>query len=137
MDDMRTLSMQETRGLENREILVVEPDDDERTRLSRLIHRAGARVTTAANGYEAIHLACLGVYEVVVTFADIPDMDGESFVQSVRSLAPGTRTVLVVDGSTGPHASALAPVPGRMTCRRDQVLEVIQAALAGAGMSTP
>jgi CheY-like chemotaxis protein len=130
---MKTLSMPETRRLDNREILVVEPDDDERRRLSLLIHQAGARVTTAANGFEAIHLACLGVFEIVVTITEIPDMDGEVFIQSVRSMAPGTQTVLVIDENPGLDASSPSPLPGRVSCRRDQVLEVIHAVLSRPG----
>ncbi len=129
---MKPPSMTETRRLHNREILVVEPDDDERKRLSLLIHQAGARVTTAANGFEAIHLACLGVFDVVVTMAKTPDMDGELFIRSVKSLSPGTQTVLVINESTDLDAST-TPLPGRAACRRDQVLEAILATLEQTG----
>jgi CheY-like chemotaxis protein len=90
---MTLVATRSSRALEKREILVVEPDDDRRARLSWSIRRAGARVTTAADGYEATSLACLGVYEVVVISLRLPDMTGAELVRSVKGLSPWTQVV--------------------------------------------
>jgi DNA-binding NtrC family response regulator len=130
---MNAMTRRDASDLKRCEILVVEPDDDRRTRLSRLIHRAGARVTTAANGHEAIPLACLGVYEVVVIGTVIPDMEGAEFVRSIKSLSPWTQTVqLAEDGSPVEKDVGELDEERQDPFAEERVLKIIRAVLERA-----
>jgi CheY-like chemotaxis protein len=116
---MKATKTRDPSGLEMREIMVVEPDDETRGRISHFLHRSGARVTTAASVDEAIHLVCLGVYDVVVIGTFLPDMNEQEFVHSIKSLAPWTLAVPLTEAlnTTSPEAE-------------DRILEIIRTALS-------
>ncbi len=82
-------------ALKDREILVIDDDDDFRAALSRLLREAGARVTTAADTVEALPMAGLGVYEVVIAALRGTDREGVDFVRSVKGGFPRTRILVV------------------------------------------
>lgn len=134
---MVTTTLQGLRALENREIMVLEPDDAKCEFLSRIFNRAGARVTMAANGSEAIQMARMGAFEVVVAARAIPDMDGLEFIRSVRGISPDTRTVLVVAGGDSDAApeswAGAADAVVRRPFSVERVLDVVRAALTRMG----
>jgi CheY-like chemotaxis protein len=128
-----------SRDLENREILVVEPDDKSRARISRSIRRAGARVTTAVNGREAASLACLGVYEIVVIGSILPDMTGAELVRSFRGASPWTQTLELSEAWIEIDASLKADAGGAVTrepVTEDGIVTAIRYALTPAGSRT-
>jgi CheY-like chemotaxis protein len=137
---MTTASARDAGDLKSREILVVEPEDGRRARLSRLIRRAGARVTTAADGLEALPLACLGVYEVVVIGTVIPDMAGAELARSIRSQSPWTQTVQLAEDGSEAGEGAEGGARGRRVREppeEERILRVICAALSRIQTRTP
>lgn len=125
------------RALEGVEILVAEDEEDIRTFLARLLSDAGARVTTAANGAEAIQMASMGVYDLVVTDLRMPEMDGMNLLRSLRRIVPRTRIVMITAyGDVRTFVEAMgfgADAYVRKPFTVNQILSVIQSALAHAG----
>ena len=134
---MGALSLPETRALKNREILVVEPEGVNPRPLSRVLHRAGARVTTAASGSDALHMAGLGVYEVVVTVRVVPDMDELEFIQSLRSVSPGIHAVRVAseDAAVGEGGVRFGEMDASVsvTAAEEELLDVLCDVLTRSG----
>jgi len=128
---MRTAEKGELGGLE---ILVVEDDADSRGFLARLLQDCGARVTTAADGAEAIQAASTGAYDLVLTDLRMPEVDGLQLLQSIRRLARTTHVVVITaygdcesfTGAMDLGADAFVHKPFTV----GQILEVIRSAMA-------
>jgi DNA-binding NtrC family response regulator len=121
--------------LEDVEILVAEDDTDIRELLSRLLAGAGAKVTTAADGAEAIQMASLGVYDLLVTDLRMPEMDGMELIRAVRRAAPRTRIVMITAyGDVNDFIDAMqmgADAFVRKPFTVDRILDVIRSSLEG------
>jgi signal transduction histidine kinase/ActR/RegA family two-component response regulator len=89
--DRRTLAADAaTVRLDGTDVLIVDDDPDERLMMQAVLEVAGARVTSAASGAEA--LARLGENPPDLLLSDIgmPGMDGIELIKRVRAAAPGT-----------------------------------------------
>lgn len=123
--------------LEGVEILVVEDEEDIREFLSQLLRQSGARVTAAATGVEAVQMASMGVYDLVVTDLKMPEMDGMALIRAIRRVAPRTRTVMITAygdvhafiDAMGLGADAFVRKPFTV----DRILSVVRSALAHTG----
>jgi EAL domain-containing protein (putative c-di-GMP-specific phosphodiesterase class I)/CheY-like chemotaxis protein len=79
-------------------ILLVDDDACVRSAYGRVLRRAGYRVTTAADGLEAVDLLGTCACDVVVSDVDMPGMDGIELLRQVRDFDPDLQ-VLLVTGS--------------------------------------
>jgi CheY-like chemotaxis protein len=66
-------------------ILIVDDNADERETLAVLFRKAGHRVVCAPNGREALSLVLHRLPDVVLLDLLMPEMDGPSFLEVVRS----------------------------------------------------
>ena len=66
-------------------ILIVDDSADDRDSLSKLFELSGHRVRTAPNGREALFQVLQDLPDVVLLDLAMPDMDGPSFLEVVRS----------------------------------------------------
>jgi DNA-binding NtrC family response regulator len=87
-------------SLTGREVLVVRAGADVRDDLARSLRAAGARVSLADTGEDAIALVALGVIEVVIADADLRDMTSRQLIRRVRRASPGTQTVVLAGRAT-------------------------------------
>jgi DNA-binding response OmpR family regulator len=92
-------------------ILVVDDDPDVRGLVRELLERAGARVTEAADGREALRLLYDVRPEVIVLDVTMPELDGWQTLERVRDLTE---------------------VPVLMLTARDTELEKVRGLRAGA-----
>ena len=77
--------MSESGALSGLVILVVEDHDDFRETLRAFLFQAGAKVETAANGFEALDLLETGIRpDVIVSDIHMPRMDGCELVTVLR-----------------------------------------------------
>ena len=73
--------------LKNKRILIVEDDEMMRETLAELVSECGAVVTTASNGNSAFELVKSNSFDAVVTDVRMPDGDGITLVQNIKTLA--------------------------------------------------
>lgn len=66
-------------------VLVVDDEPDIVTVLQTTLKAAGYEVTTAATGAEAVRVAACSAPEVILLDLGLPDMDGKTVIQSLRS----------------------------------------------------
>ena len=116
------------------EILVVEDDADSRGFLARLLQDCGARVTTAADGSEAIQAASTGDYDLILTDLRMPEMDGLELTRAVRRLSLGAHVIVITAyGDCASFTNAMdlgADAFVRKPFTVDQILEVIRSAMS-------
>jgi len=75
--------------------LVVDDSEDTIAMLRELLRVAGANVTTATNGAEALSIAEENEFDVILSDISMPEMDGFEFLQRLRKI-DGRRHVPVV-----------------------------------------
>jgi DNA-binding response OmpR family regulator len=97
--------------MQDARILVVDDDPDVRGLVRELLERAGARVTDAADGREALRLLYDVRPDVIVLDVMMPDLDGWQTLERIRDLAE---------------------VPVLMLTARDTELEKVRGLQAGA-----
>ena len=94
-------------------VLVVDDEEDQRTLLATLLHRAGYRVVPAATAEEALRL--LESMEPGLALIDLllPGMDGAELSRQIRHRYPGCPIVVmsVLDVDSYPRADAVLPKP--------------------------
>jgi CheY-like chemotaxis protein len=66
-------------------ILIVDDEPDAATSMARLLEQAGHRVTPVPNGRDALIQVMTAVPDVVLLDLMMPEMDGPSFLEVVRS----------------------------------------------------
>jgi CheY-like chemotaxis protein len=71
--------------LDGIKILLVEDTPDARVYISRIFHRAGAEVLSAASAQEARQILLHEEPDVIVSDIAMPDEDGLSFIRKLRS----------------------------------------------------
>jgi PAS domain S-box-containing protein len=74
--------------LSNLQILVVDDDDDTREFQAFLLEQQGAKVITVASGLAALHMLDQFVPDVIVSDVGMPEMDGYTLMQKIRSRLP-------------------------------------------------
>ncbi|RYZ78998.1 MAG: response regulator [Proteobacteria bacterium] len=67
-------------------VLLVDDSDDNRMLVSRMLKAAGARVTEACNGREAIDVASRSNFSVVLMDVQMPVVDGLTATEELRKL---------------------------------------------------
>ena len=65
-------------------ILLVEDSVTIRTRVKRILEAAGHKVTTATDGIEALTQLNAGVFDVIVSDVQMPNMDGLTMTAAIR-----------------------------------------------------
>lgn len=91
------------------DVLVVDDEDSMRFFVQSALKRAGHRVTTAANGVEALATLERALFDVVVTDLRMPGMDGHELFRAVLKLPAPPRVVLMTGfGSIQDAVAALA-----------------------------
>jgi PAS domain S-box-containing protein len=74
--------------LEGARILVVDDEADARELIRTVLQRQGGDVTLAASAGEALHAIEAHAFDVIVADIGMPDQDGYSLIQAVRSMPP-------------------------------------------------
>ena len=85
---------------EGRRILLVEDDDDARQAVSRLLEKAGYRVTQARNGQEAVRLWREQSGDLVLLDMFMPEKDGIETIVELRAHTPGVRIIAMSGGGS-------------------------------------
>jgi len=75
--------------------LVVDDSEDTIGMLTELLRLAGANVTTATNGADALRIAEESEFDVILSDISMPEMDGFEFIQRLRKI-DGRQEVPVV-----------------------------------------
>ena len=128
--------------LEGKHILLTDDEFSVRLSLAMMLDAAGATVTAAANGAQALKLYALGNYDCVVTDYNMPDVRGDALARAIKAANPGQRVVMVsgfaesvlVNGQLPAFIDALLPKP----CRMAELLAAVgPARSAGTEFSTP
>lgn len=101
---------------------------------------AGHEVVTASNGSEALRIAGLSTFGLVITDVLMPEMDGLEIIMVLRKRAPGLKIIAVTGGgkmnasnyldfakSLGAARTLTKPVTGR------QLLQTVNSVL-GVGL---
>jgi CheY-like chemotaxis protein len=93
------------RSLAGLHVLLVDDDELMRDLLTTMLELAGARVTTCANGAEALDVVTRAVPDVIVMDINMPGPSGFRVMRTIRDLEdPRARTVpsLAISGSGDP-----------------------------------
>ena len=75
-----------TADLSSLHILVVDDEADSREFVAFVLEQAGASVTTAASGMEALQACSQTVPDIIVSDIGMPEMDGYMLLRQIRSL---------------------------------------------------
>jgi CheY-like chemotaxis protein/anti-sigma regulatory factor (Ser/Thr protein kinase) len=81
--------------------LVVAEDAARRDLLARGLGKVAPYVWAVESMTEALRVAALEPFELLVTDSSLPDGTGRTLAQLIRSVRPHTRVLLVTDGPTG------------------------------------
>ena len=87
-------------SIQTSQILVVDDEEIARTNLEYILRKEGHRVTTAANGLEALEKVKAQEFDVVLTDLKMEKMDGIQLLESVKQIAPHTEIVMVTGYAT-------------------------------------
>ena len=85
-------------------ILVVEDEEEMRQVLADMLVRPGWRVTSAADGVEALEQLAVQRPDVVLTDLNMPRMDGKELLQRINEQYPGLPVVVLTAYGTVPGA---------------------------------
>jgi DNA-binding response OmpR family regulator len=99
----------ETANFQKR-VLVVDDYDDARDLYSEYLRGIGYRVSTAADGEQALHLALTEQFDAIVLDIALPRLDGLSVLRALRAESRGAQMIiLVLSASVGvdPKSAAL------------------------------
>src|ERR1041385_1198033 len=66
--------------------LIVDDSEDTISMLTELLHVAGANVTAATNGADALRIAEENEFDVILSDISMPEMDGFEFLQRLRKI---------------------------------------------------
>lgn len=85
-------------------LLLIDPDESGRTRLTAFLRRAGYGVTGAAGGVQGVRLAALDRPHLIVADTALPDMDGYACCRLLKA-DPATAPIplILVGADTGPR----------------------------------
>ena len=92
-------------------VLVVEDHTPTRMAMSRLIRQAGAEVTTARDGEEALGYLLTQRFDVMLTDLRMPKMDGFELLHHCQQLPPSHRPSRIIAISGEYEAGALHGQP--------------------------
>jgi len=124
-------------------VLLVQPHEPSAAVTSALLGQAGATVVTVATGQRALEkLALDGPYGLAVVDRNLPDMDGNEFLERLGSsgLAAVPVVMLTPAASSGRPAEGAACEPDEWLAkpvRRQRLRETVERALGLAAPATP
>lgn len=98
--------------MSSRSILVVDDEAELRDVVSRVLMDAGHRVTTAANGQEAIARVAQEEFDLVLTDVIMPERDGMQVITEVRKKQPRAKIVAMSGGGHIPRDQYLKIATG-------------------------
>ena len=78
-----------------RRVLLVEDEERVRGLFSRLLTARGYEVREAGDGHEAVEVAGLHPFDVLIMDVRLPKLDGLSALHEIRLMTPAIRTVLM------------------------------------------
>ncbi len=84
-DELRNVLARYRQSAVGDDILVVDDDDDTRTRLTTMLNRSGFKVRAAADGPSALAMADEAKPAIVLLDLMMPDMDGFTVLKQLRS----------------------------------------------------
>ena len=91
------------RAVMSKDLHILIVDDNEMNRdLARMMLESGNRITTAANGREALMALTSDTFDVVQMDVQMPIMDGLSATTIIRSVEQGTPLTIELPDDTGP-----------------------------------
>lgn len=96
-------------------VLIADSSIDNRRSLGVALVDAGFEVVEVGSGTRTLDAVRNGDFDVVLTDAWMPDLDGISMIRSIRQLSPRSRILVVTEGGPGmsiASAAALARVWG-------------------------
>ena len=98
----------------SKRILVIDDASLVRRYYRDALERAGFEVDEALNGVEALEKVLSGPYDLVVVDVNMPQMDGFTFLRSLRRQAPPIAAIpaLVISTEAGPHDQRAARSAG-------------------------
>jgi CheY-like chemotaxis protein len=111
MFDTPTTSGREQPSPKRLRILIVEDHTPTRLAMSKVIRQAGADVTTARDGEEALGYLLTQHFDVLLTDLRMPKMDGFELLQHCNTLPPSHRPARVIAISGEYEASVLHGQP--------------------------
>ncbi|WP_451973829.1 response regulator [Azospirillum endophyticum] len=123
-------------------VLVVDDDPSIRLMLRRLLENAGAEVTEAEDGDEAMRLFRTSRPDLVICDVVMPYADGLQTIRSIRRLAPATK-IIAISGGGRSKAMDLLTAAQRMGADHALVKPIEKSQIAliidfcGAGRSVP
>ena len=111
--------------------LVASDDSSSRLFLAETLAGAGAGVSTAADGFEAVGAGSLGTYDLALADVTRPAADGALLLQAFRRFAPRVRTIAAAGpGAAEPvGAAAQADAVLRAPYTPERLLAVVRSAL--------
>lgn len=84
---------------EPQQLLLIVADEASRNFLRPAVARLGYDVTTAESGLEGIGLFAPGLFQLVITDADLPDMDGLEVLRKIKQMAADVAVVVLGSNS--------------------------------------
>ncbi len=91
-------------------ILVVEDEDQIRKLLSAVLVRAGHEIATASDAPSALELCSpASRFDLVLTNANLPELDGHDLARAVAARSPATRVVLISEADSGCELCPFSP----------------------------
>jgi DNA-binding NtrC family response regulator len=85
-------------------ILIVDDKKDVRDSLSEKLHQEGYEITTAEDGHDALEQLRKKRFNVVLTKAQMPGMDGLELLNRIKSSGIDTKVILTTENGTIPKA---------------------------------
>ncbi len=92
----------------DRRILVVDDDPAMVRTLCDILRLRGWNAVGAHSGEEAVHVACLEQYPVILMDIRMPGMDGVTAFKAMKQCAPPERMVVLMTAHTAPDVLAEA-----------------------------
>lgn len=86
-------------------VLLAEDTESNRQIIAALLEKLGCTVRTVTNGAEAVDLVSREAFDAVLKNVQMPVMDGETAVRTIRSMGGVSRTPVI--GITPPASSSL------------------------------
>src|SRR5580704_2918640 len=88
-------------------ILVVDDEPDICSLISDALADEGHEITCAADGTQALSLACASTFDVVVADMRLPGLDGLTLFRQLREQSPGTDMILMTGNAAVADAVAV------------------------------
>lgn len=94
------LSVRTLFSLQAFHVLVVDDEEIARDNLEYILKKEGYRVSTAANGIEAVNILKAANIDLILTDLKMEKMDGMQLLESVKKISPHTELVMITGFAT-------------------------------------